>query len=174
MVTVPLGSLYPFLSGRAPQNGGPPTSEEYFGVGYTECPACHRDFHCLAKVQNGLLISVAADRARLPYVHDREQLGTMACPNVMSSIHRHDFSMVSLLGNSFACQKNVPRSLFFQWKLTGEHSIYCPVVDLVEDPSSRGCLTTSTTVRSGRAYNPITSFSFANVDLCVSNASTCS
>ncbi len=80
MVTVPLGSLYPFLSGRAPQNGGPPTTEEYFGVGYAECPACNRDFHCLAKVQNGLLISVAADKARLPYVHDREQSGTIVCP----------------------------------------------------------------------------------------------
>ncbi len=80
MVTVRLGSLYPFLIGRAPQNGGPPTTEEYFGVSYTECPSCKRDFHCLAKVQNGLLVSVAADHAKLPYIHDREQIGTMSCP----------------------------------------------------------------------------------------------
>ncbi len=80
MVTVPIGSLYPFFIGRAPQNGGPPTTEEYFGVGYAVCNSCNRDFHCLAKVQNGLLVSVSADMTKLPYVHDREQIGTRVCP----------------------------------------------------------------------------------------------
>lgn len=80
MVNVPIGSQYPFVNGCSPQNGGPLTFENPLGAGYTQCPSCNRDFHCLAEVQDGLLVSVSPDIATLPYIHDRDECGTMACP----------------------------------------------------------------------------------------------
>ncbi len=79
MVMVPLGSAYPFVIGCASQNGGPLATEYPLGAGYAECPSCQRDFHCLAEVQDGLLVSVVPDMATPPYVHDREEVGLLAC-----------------------------------------------------------------------------------------------
>jgi len=84
MVTIPLGSRYPFHEGRAPQNGGPLTIEYPGGPGYTECPSCGRDFHCVAEIRDGILNAVSADMTTLPYQHDYEAVGKIPCPRCHS------------------------------------------------------------------------------------------
>ncbi len=48
-------------------------------------PACGRDFHCVAEIRDGLLVSISADMATPPYVHDYESVGTVLCPQCRGS-----------------------------------------------------------------------------------------
>lgn len=84
MVTIPMGDLYPFVTGAAPQDGGPFPGSNPHGVGYTECSSCQGDFHCVATIQDGRLVSVAPDRTELPYIPDREITGRIPCPECHS------------------------------------------------------------------------------------------
>jgi predicted RNA-binding Zn-ribbon protein involved in translation (DUF1610 family) len=85
MMTVPIGSQYPFFTGRTPWNGGPLNDESPRGLGYTECPHCGKDFHCAAVIQDGILTSIAADEFELPFIPDRETSGKVDCPKCQSA-----------------------------------------------------------------------------------------
>lgn len=85
MVTIPIGSPYPFRLGRAPQNGGPFLPENPRGMGYAECPSCNRDFHCVAEVHDGILVSVVPNPDLPPFDPDREQTQLIACPECGST-----------------------------------------------------------------------------------------
>ena len=81
MVGVQIGSVYPFLTDRAPQNGGALLVENPYGMGYTECPRCRRDFHCIAEIQNGILRSITVDHEHPPLIADRAVSGCHECPD---------------------------------------------------------------------------------------------
>lgn len=85
MVAVPIGTPYPFCIGRAPHNGGPLTDENPRGMGYAVCPNCGKDFHCVARIENGVLTSIAPDRFELPFIPDRELVGEIKCPDCDST-----------------------------------------------------------------------------------------
>lgn len=47
---------------------------------YTECPACCRDFHCLATLSRGILDSVRPDLHEPPLIADSERAAPFPCP----------------------------------------------------------------------------------------------
>jgi len=81
MHTVKIGDAYPFRIGRAPQNGGPLPEDQPLGKGYTECPLCQKDFHCLAEIRDGRLVGVRPDLEALPLIPDEEIRGDLKCPD---------------------------------------------------------------------------------------------
>ena len=91
MVTVPLGTSYPFCIGQPPDNGGPPASDRSVGPGYTECAHCSKDFFCSAVIQHGILVSIEPDRTQLPLIPDSESQGRTNCPECRSSETRQQF-----------------------------------------------------------------------------------
>ncbi|QDV20297.1 hypothetical protein Pan153_49720 [Gimesia panareensis] len=77
---VRLGEQYPFMRGRRPQNGGPLPAEQSWGLGYVVCPACEKDFHCLAEIRDEKLTAVVPDLENPPFMADRELPGVIDCP----------------------------------------------------------------------------------------------
>ncbi|MEI8381932.1 MAG: hypothetical protein WCJ09_17515 [Planctomycetota bacterium] len=91
MVTVPLGTLYPFCIGKPPENGGPPASDRSVGMGYTECPHCSKDFFCSAVIHHGILVSIEPDRTQLPLIPDSESPGRTNCPECRSPVTQQQY-----------------------------------------------------------------------------------
>ncbi len=108
MVTVPLGSLYPFLSGRAPQNGDHRQPKSILVSAMQNAPRAIEIFTALPKCRTACLSLWLQTRPGcLMFMIVSNQV-RLSAPNVMSSIHRYAFLMVSLSGSSSACRKNVP------------------------------------------------------------------
>lgn len=107
MATVPIGTSYPFVSDADPANGGPIADDGPGGMGYTQCPKCLRDFHCVARIRNGLLMSVEPDRDKLPYIPDREIEAQIPCPmcrSLETNLHLYDgYSFGRLMCNHGEC-----------------------------------------------------------------------
>lgn len=70
MLTLTIGSTYPWVKGRQPQNGGRPEGEEVSGEGYMECPACRRDSFLRVIVGGDTIVKVEPDRSRKGYTPD--------------------------------------------------------------------------------------------------------
>ncbi len=49
------------------------------GLGYAECPACNRDFHCVATIDDGNLNLIEPDLENPPLIPDRENDSSMRC-----------------------------------------------------------------------------------------------
>ncbi len=65
------------------------------------------------------LIGFCRQKAKLPYIHDREQSGTMACPHVMASNTLRDiFDGFHYRTACLPGGRNVPIWLHFHWRAT--------------------------------------------------------
>lgn len=120
MAAVPIGTSYPFVPNRDPANGGSFEDDGPGGMGYTQCPRCLRDFHCVARIRNGLLMSVEPDREQLPYIPDREIEAQIACPTCRSletNLHLYDgYTFGRLMCHHLECNS----VLYIRCKTDGE------------------------------------------------------
>ena len=65
-----LGDAYRWREGRSVKNGGRPPDGNLDGEGYTECPACAKDFWVIVRVRNDVLESVEPNTEKKPFIPD--------------------------------------------------------------------------------------------------------
>jgi hypothetical protein len=65
-----IGDRYKWFSSRAPQNGGRPEDGSVDAVGYTECPACERDFFVKVQIVRDVIRAVTADTSKPGYIQE--------------------------------------------------------------------------------------------------------
>jgi hypothetical protein len=70
MVDLTVGDQYPWLAGKAVQNGGRPEHGDIDGEGYAECPRCAKDFFLKIIVRDDRIVGAAVDSSRPGYVVD--------------------------------------------------------------------------------------------------------
>ena len=83
MASVSIGDAYPFLDERAPDCGGV-LQDDAFGLGYTECPECEKDFHCAARIESGKLTEITPSMHEPPHCFDEVLEGSIPCPKCNS------------------------------------------------------------------------------------------
>lgn len=75
MKTFHLGDSYEWWPRKAVQNGGRPPDGNIDGEGYTECPACRKDFFVKVIVRGDIIQGVEPDPNKLPYIRDEPDEG---------------------------------------------------------------------------------------------------
>ena len=63
-----LGDNYKWLTGKAPQRGGRPADGNLDAEGYTECPACRRDYFVIVTIRENRLDAANPDMGRPGYI----------------------------------------------------------------------------------------------------------
>jgi len=106
MVTLALGDEYPFHPRRLPHNGGPPTAESPYGLGYALCPSCRRDFFCRARIEDGRLVAIEVDLETPPYIPDRTEPG-QACTTCGAETIRQRFD--AMVVSRLVCTAGCPQ-----------------------------------------------------------------
>jgi hypothetical protein len=65
-----IGDRYAWRPRKAVQNGGRPEGGDVDGEGYTDCPACGKDFFLKVIVRGDIIQAVEPDPAKQPYLPD--------------------------------------------------------------------------------------------------------
>ena len=65
-----LGDLYPWHSGKTPENGGRPAEGTAVGDGYSVCPVCQRDFFVRVVVESDRVMRLESDPTRPGHLAD--------------------------------------------------------------------------------------------------------
>ena len=64
------GDTYRWVTGKAVQNGGRPDGGDMDAEGYTECPACRKDFFVTVAIRQDVIAGVAPDTTKAAYIPD--------------------------------------------------------------------------------------------------------
>jgi hypothetical protein len=70
MKTFHVDDHYEWYPRKAVQNGGWPPDGNIDGEGYTDCPACRKDFFLKVVVRGDVIEGVEPDLTKRPYIHD--------------------------------------------------------------------------------------------------------
>ncbi|MBW4575581.1 MAG: hypothetical protein KME08_09895 [Aphanothece sp. CMT-3BRIN-NPC111] len=65
-----VGDRYDWVPRKSVQNGGRPEGGDIDGEGYTECPACEKDFFVKVIILNDVIQGVQTSLAKQPYIPD--------------------------------------------------------------------------------------------------------
>jgi len=63
-----VGDRYDWVPRKSPKNGGRPPNGSVDAEGYTECPACHKDFYVTVQIRRDVIEGVEPDPIKKPHL----------------------------------------------------------------------------------------------------------